>query len=279
LIRRKKYMKREFKKTMVVVGIILLFLSAGATPCIAVVNGDTSSTQPSVNIQKVFDDITSKLEKVTTKQEALAVCKEAVRELHHYGLLPKGMSVQKADRLIDYVQLRSAFVHPSRGTRGITSGNVNCLVIGITNNTYFRPYPALMDIPMFQNITGFLLLPYLIRLIQPLKVGPYGAFGDRVKLTENGNITDDISPSSGFILTFGSNGFQKWKGAFFGNLKANYKKFVYNNETSAEFWDPIGVVGFIGINFLSVFTLNQNVPMFYIGFAREVNFTYSYPWT
>jgi len=283
------------KKGIISVLVCMLMITCTVVPISGTIFAKESS-RPLIkgNVQyieteKIFNDLKLKLEKVTTKQEALALVKEAVIELSKYELLPEGMSVQKAQRLVDCVQLSSAFLHLFDEKKGNTPGNANCLVIGITNNTYFRPNPALvMDIPILynlafnsslRNITCFLALPYLFRLLQPFKFGPYVEFGDRTKFIEHENITDDISPSSGLILTYGSNGFQKWNGTFYGGLNPNYKKFVYNNYTSLEFWDPVGIVGFTGINFLSIFDLNQNLPMLYIGFAREANFTYNYPWT
>jgi hypothetical protein len=242
--------------------------------------------------EKILKDLKIKLNTVTTKQEAFALVKEAIVDLNKYGLLPKGMNVRQAQRLVDRVQLSSIFLRLFDDKKEITAGNANCLVIGITNNTYFRPYPSLiMDIPILynlafnsslRNITCFLALPYLFRTLQPFKFGPYAIIGGRTKFIEQGNITDDISPSSGLILTFGSNGFQKWNGSFHGGLNLNYKKFVYNNDTSLELWDPIGIVGFTGIDFFSTtsFFIGPNhIFQFYVGFAREANFTYSYPWT
>ncbi len=239
--------------------------------------------------EKLFNDLRLRLDAVTTKQEALGFFKEAIVELNDHGLLPKGMSVKHAQRLVTGYFLRSGLARSFQSNTEDNSGNTNCLVLGITDNTYFRPYPALvMDNPFIhnlafnsshRNITCFLALPYVFRLLQPFKFGPYVEIGNRVRFVEHENITDDISPSSGLILTYGSNGFKKWNGAFFGSLNPNYQKFVYNNYTSLELWDPVGMIGFTGINFLSVATLNQNIPTIYIGFAREVNFTYNYPWT
>ena len=242
-----------------------------------------------VKTEKIVNELKVKLDKVSTKQEALTLIKEVIVQLNNNGLLPKGMTVKRAQRLVTNYFLRAELVQPSQRNNENNFGNTNCLVIGITNWTYFRPYPALvMDIPFLynlafnsslRNITCFLGLPYLFRLLQPFKFGPYVEIGGRTKLVEYENITDDISPSSGLILTYGSNGFNKWAGAFFGSLDMSYKKFSYDNSTSLELWEPVGMVGFNGINLLSVVSLNQNIPMVYIGFAREVNFTYSPLWT
>jgi len=241
--------------------------------------------------EKIFNDLKVKLDTVTTKQEALVLFKEVIVELNEHGLLPKGMTVKRAQRLVTGCFSKSDLAQPFQSYNKNNTGNTNCLIIGIANETYFRPYPALiMDIPILynlafnsslRNITCFLALPYVFRVSQPLKFGPYAYVGARFKLVEHGNTTEDlIHSSSGWVWTIGSNGFQKWNGTFYGGLYTKYKKIVHNNYTSGETWDPVGIRGFVGINFFSLISFfgGYELPSFYIGFAREVNFTYSPPW-
>ena len=241
--------------------------------------------------EKIFNDLKVKLDTVTTKQEALALFKEVIVELNEHGLLPKGMSVRQAQRLVSNSFLKVELLKPYQRNNENNTGNTNCLIIGIANETYFRPYPALvMDIPILynlafnsslRNITCFLALPYVFRTLQPLKFGPYAYVGARFKLVEHGNTTKDlIHSSSGWVWTIGSNGFKKWNGTFYGGLYTKYKKIAHNNYTSAEIWDPVGIRGFVGINFFNFITFfgGNELPSFYIGFARDVNFTYSPPW-
>jgi len=245
-----------------------------------------------VETEKIFNELKVKLDTVTTKQEALTLFKEAIVELNEHGMLPRGMTVKRAQRLITNGFLRSELVQPFQRNYENNSGNTNCLVIGIANETYFRPYPALVrDIPFLynlafnsnlRNITCFLALPYVFRVLQPLKLGPYAYVGARFKVVEHGNITHErIDASSGWVWTVGSNGFKKWNGTFYGGLYTKYDKFVNNNYSYAEAWDPVGIRGFVGINFFNFISAwgGNKLPSFYIGFAREVNFTYSYPWT
>jgi hypothetical protein len=242
--------------------------------------------------EKIFNELKIKLETITTKQEALTLFKEAIVELNEHGLLPKGVNVRQAQRLITNSFLKCELVKPYQKNNENTTGNYNCLVIGIANETYFRPYPALVeDIPFLhnlafdsslRNITCFLALPYLIRVLQPLKFGPYVYVGARFKVVEHGNTTyDRIDASSGWVWTIGSNGFKKWNGTFYGGLYTKYEKFVYNNYSYAEAWDPVGIRGFVGINFFNLISSfdGYELPSIFIGFARKVNFTYSPPWT
>jgi len=245
--------------------------------------------------EKIFNDLKVKFDKATTKQEALILVNEAIVELHEHGLLPKGMTIKRAQRLVTGCFSKSELAPPFQSNYENNSGNTNCLVIGIANQTYFRPYPTLIfDIPILNYLifnssllnmrllTYFLQLPAVFRIIQPFKFGPYAYVGDRGKIVENGNVTYDIThASSGWVWTLGLNGVKKWNGTFYGGLYTKYKKFVNNNYSFFETWDSVGIRGFVGINFFNFISFcgSNELPSIYIGFAREVNFTYSSPWT
>jgi len=273
------------KKGIICVLICMLMIASTVVSVSGTVPTEDSSQSQYSQAMKILNTAKIKLDAVKTKQEALAVVKEIIVELNGHGLLPKGMSIRQAQRLITIGFLMSELVQPFQSNYENNSGNTNCLVIGIANGTYFRPYPALvMDIPFLynlvfnsslHNITQFLTLPYSFRVLQPLKLGPYAYVGSRFKLVEYGNTTEDlIQSSSGWVWTSGSNGFKKWNGTFYGGLYTKYKKIVYNNYTSAETWDPVGIRGFVGINFFNFITSfgGNKLPSIYIGFAREVNF-------
>jgi len=242
-------------------------------------------------VEKIFNELKGKLDTVTTKQEALVFVKEVIVELNEYGLLPKGMSVRQAQRLVTKCLLSSELAQPFQSNNQNYTGNTNCLVIGFANETFFRPYPTIYDIPiiyylMFNTSFGeyfnFLIWFYAIRSSQPFKLGPYAWVGARYKTVENGNVThDSIHSSSGWAWSLGLNGVQKWNGTFYGGLNTRYQKTIIDNESYFEDWYPVGIIGFVGINFLSVRTFwdANKRPTFYIGFAREINFTYSPPWT
>ena len=270
----------------------MLMIASTVVSVSATVPTKDSSQSQYIQAMKILNSAKIKLDAVKTKQEALALFKEVIVELNEHGLLPKGMSARQAQRLITIGFLKSELVQPVQSTYENNSGNTNCLVIGIANGTYFRPYPALvMDIPFLYNlafnhsgpsITTLIALPYLFRESSPLKLGPYAYVGSRFKVVEHGNTTyDRIDASSGWVWTTGANGFKKWNGTFYGGLYTNYNKIVYNSTSFKELWDPVGIRGFVGINFFNFITSfgGYRLPSIYIGFAREVNFTYSYPWS
>ena len=107
------------------VGIIFLFIGVAAAPSInsTVVKasddndlmevtsqacgvqgfGNTSvklTTQQYNDLEQYLVDFRARLNQTTTREEAVPIFKDAVLELNKYGLLPKGMSVAQAQRLV-----------------------------------------------------------------------------------------------------------------------------------------------------------------------------------
>jgi hypothetical protein len=278
------------EKKWFAIAVILLFTSVTLIPTITADTRITSSEKQYDEVEKIFNDLKVKLEKVTTKQEALILFKETIMELWNHGLLPKGMNAQQIQRLVTQAFLKSELLHPSQMRVRNDTGNTNCLVVGFATKTYFRPFPAIIfDIPLIYSLIwesslsdelNPLALFYVLRTFQPFKFGPYAYVGGRHKGVEDGNITDDIYPATGLVWTIGANGIKKWAGSFYGGLYTKYWNRIYENNTY-EWWDPVGIRGFVGINFFNFisFASSNDYPSFYIGFAREVNFTYSHPWT
>jgi hypothetical protein len=114
----------SFRKCLTV-GIILLFIGVTIVPTINfnTVKASTNDDLVEVTTQacgiKGFEDTTikltrqqyqnlkeylvefrSRLNQTTTREEAVPIFKEAVVELNKYGLLPEGMSVERAQRLV-----------------------------------------------------------------------------------------------------------------------------------------------------------------------------------
>jgi hypothetical protein len=65
--------------------------------------GDTTvklTGQQYQELERYLVDFKARLNQTTTKEEAVPIFMEAVVELNNYGLLPKGMSVERAQRLV-----------------------------------------------------------------------------------------------------------------------------------------------------------------------------------
>ncbi len=280
-------MKKEWLVKAFALGVVVLFIGAGVVSAFNV-NLDNKYKPLNIDVEKIFNEFKSKLDTVSTKQDTIALFKEIIVKLNDYKLLPKGMTVKRAQRLLTWCFLKSELIQTLQNTNENNSGNTNCFVVGMTNNTFFRPYPTIYDIPIiyylyfntsFGDFFNFLALFYLIRSIQPFKLGSYAYFGDRYKSVEDGNVTyEDMDASSGWVWTQGANNIKKWNGTFYGGLYTKYLKKYYDDDNNyAEAWNPLGIRGFVGI---TLFNSDRNdISNFYIGFAREVNFTYSPPWT
>src|SRR4030042_1592503 len=57
------------------------------------------------NLEQYLVEFRARLNQTTTKEEAVPIFKEAVVELDKYGLLPEGMSVERAQRLVSSEKL------------------------------------------------------------------------------------------------------------------------------------------------------------------------------
>jgi len=113
------------KRKVLAVGIILLFIGVALVPSINFnvvkasygndlvevttqacgIKGSGNTTvkltrQQYQNLKEYLVDFRSRLNQTTTREEAVPLFKEAVVELDNYGLLPKGMSVERAQRLV-----------------------------------------------------------------------------------------------------------------------------------------------------------------------------------
>jgi len=157
--------KPIFKKCLAV-GIILLFIGVAVAPSInsSVVKasndkdlvevtsqacgiqgfGKTTvklTKQQYQNLEQYLVDFRARLNQTTTREEAVPLFKDAVVELNKYGLLPKGMSVEKAQKLV-ITNNRNKIQR-----QGLFSDSINifCLFFATaTPNSDYYPYPTLL---------------------------------------------------------------------------------------------------------------------------------------
>lgn len=57
------------------------------------------------NLEQYLVEFSARLNQTTTREEAVPILKEAFMELNKYGLLPKGMSAEKAQKLVTTIQV------------------------------------------------------------------------------------------------------------------------------------------------------------------------------
>ena len=152
------------KATVCIFVSILVLLSSVVTTSGAILSKESSLPMLKENIQydyigKIFNDLQINLDKVTTKQDALVLVNKVIEELNEHDMLPKGVSEKQVQRLVTRCFLKLDFLKHFQGKNGNETGNTNCLVIGFANETFFRPFPTIYDIPIVHYLafnTSFL---------------------------------------------------------------------------------------------------------------------------
>jgi len=290
--------KKPLIRKCLTVGIILLFISVAIVPSInfTVVKasndndlvevttqacgikgyGNTTvklTRQQYQNLEQYLVDFRSRLNQTITREEAVSIFKNTVAELNKYGLLPKGLSVEQAEKLVitGYLNEKeiNLFQNISQRNRWISSKDSNnfCLVAGVTNQTvftgilfttfestasiigllwalfaYFGLY--LLEIIISSLAALFYLPACLILFLSAilgslLPIGGVAMFGKRVTSGEGPNF---YYPSEGWIWTIGLNGVKKWNGSFFGGI--SFFNFVSIASVVKYYY---GAVGFTGL--------------------------------
>jgi hypothetical protein len=270
------------KRRWLAVGIILLFIGVAVAPSInfTVVKasndndlvevttqacgikgfGNTTvklTKQQYQNLEQYLVDFRARLNQTTTREEAVPIFKEAVVELNKYGLLPKGMNVEQAQKLVSggYQKLNEIQVLGKEFKKKILDNFSNklCLILGFSNNTeiwstlsqvwwlvlilinnYLNNLPDIQR--AFIGIIWLVILEgiFLFDLIRPLLLWS--------KI--------NISQGNGYLFTIGLNGIKKWSGLLEG-----------------------GAIGFTGIKILLDF--KEINKYFYFGSALNVQIDYA----
>ena len=256
---------KSIKRKCLTVAIILLFVSVTIAPTINfnVVKASQEDDLVEVTTQacgiKGYRDTTVKLTReqyndletylvefrarlnqTTSREEAIPIYKDAVVELEKYGLLPKGMSVEKAQNLFETLFNRH---HKTLAD----DENLLCLIAGRTNKTYI--VGALVKV--LWNIYLWFPWPFsmvfYIIAVSLADVVQYKPFflGSDISMKNAG----------GWIWTLGLLGVKTWNGTLTGIVPSAY-------------WNPyIAAFGFTGIKIL----LNSDsFENFYLGYAIHV---------
>jgi hypothetical protein len=238
-------------KKIIVVGAILLFFGVTVAPSInlSVVKasqdddlvevttqacgikgyGNTTvklTREQYQDLEQYLVEFRERLNQTATREEAVPIFKEAVVELDKYGLLPKGMSVEKAQKLVmgfEPTEKTQECIKKflDRNPKG-NSSNTLCLLAGFVDNALFWSFMMVASFPVLafwilsynyfpQDLlrlyaTGFLIFMGLF--VYGLWVKPFLLFS-----------SIDFSPfSRGSIYSIGLSGLYKVKGEFDGNI-------------------------------------------------------------
>jgi hypothetical protein len=152
--------KNLLVRKCLVVGIILLFISVAIVPSInfTVVKASNDNDFAEVttqacgikgyrdatvkltgqqyqNLEEYLIEFRSRLNQTTTREEAVPIFKEAVVELNKYGLLPKGISVERAQHLVTF---GSRIKHTPTIVKKLNQSSINydCLFTAILYQTW-----------------------------------------------------------------------------------------------------------------------------------------------
>jgi hypothetical protein len=311
-------MKDTWMKKELVISIILLFIGVAVAPSINYTTVKASASQENDLVEvttqacgiKGYKDATVKLTRqqyqdleqyligfrarlnqTTTREEAVLIFREAVAELDKYGLLPKGMSVAQAQKLVigEYQNTNTRVFQEKLLSTPILGNNSNylCLIVGVTS--YVLSFGFLLHSLIYfdiiiEKLTTLLYSPILIQLLNsldnvitnlfssamwggllfyaiynliPLKFFSCLSFG------MGGHPTSPYYPSDGWIFSLGLTGIKFWYRPFTGSISTieAYIPFAGN-----EYF--IGATGFTGI-ILTNFDTHGN---FIIGTALHIAF-------
>ena len=279
------------KRKGIAVGIVLIFIGIAIAPTIntSIVTasqeddlvevtseacgikgyGDTTvrlTREQYQDLEQYLVEFRAGINKSSTWEETAILFRQAVVRLHNYGLLPKNMGIEEAQRLVtqgyQVPKLMSLYPTANRNMQVFNDSNFLCLLTGTTTRT------AVIGIPELgvAALMYLLLIPYVLEQM----------FYDDSKIMENvlvelrdlcsslqglssrriiqaGNIVFGTSkdeyippefryfPTYGWIDTQGLFGKRSWNGTFFGGIRT-LSGFEFRFHSYY-----IGATGFVGI--------------------------------
>ncbi|PNX54030.1 MAG: hypothetical protein BV458_01165 [Thermoplasmata archaeon M9B2D] len=245
-------MKDTWMKKGLVVTVIILFIGVAVAPSInqsvvkasqeddfvevttqaCGIHGYTDTTvkltrEQCQNLEQYLVEFRARLNQTSTREEAVPIFKEAVVELDKYGLLPKGMGVEQAQKLVTggyyNVRINKTIQRLCDTNDYLIKSNFLCLITGAGNSIHIRG-----------------ILPTIMALFSIPKIGTF--FGI---MTFGGsgynpaNFIWENFPATGWVDTYGLVGVKKWDGAFSGGCGGKRLTLTY--------YEFIGARGFTGL--------------------------------
>jgi hypothetical protein len=195
------------------------------------------------NLEQYLVDFRERLNQTTTKEEAAPIFKEAVVELDKYGLLPKEMTIEQAQRLVigEYQNQRfTKFLEKTYNKNQYSfNSNLLCLVAGESNITFVVHrfdywllygsyvislflYGQYLKYPIFLLFGPLLFFFYVLTqsgyaLQKIVNINPT-AFMNVFSIGYFDGLTDEVYYGSGWLQSFGLLGAKSWNGSLLGNL-------------------------------------------------------------
>jgi hypothetical protein len=274
------------KRKWLAIGIILLFIGVTVAPSInqSIVTasqeddlvevttqacgiqgyGDTTvklTRQQYQDLEEYLVEFRARLNQTTTREEAVPIFKDAVVELHKYGLLPKGMSVEQAQKLVTGRFQKSSMKENIKGLANET--NSMCLIEG-THEDAFTMHIFLFNLLLIiDKLAGMIYNSDLSSLIT-----------DIIQAIVWSDVFQKIDfltsiyfwGGHGSITTIGLLGLRSWTGF----IEGGFRKLPGTSTIH------LGVIGFTGFHITNM-DYNFNMHIDFIGSALYVNII-SYPY-
>ncbi|MBE3102503.1 MAG: hypothetical protein IMZ47_09595 [Firmicutes bacterium] len=193
--------------------------------------------QQASEVDNLFESIKTKLDNATDRAETITFFKEVIVKLNKYRLLPRGMNIEEAFKLMSN----------------------EYKIYGESTKTYFLEP---MGVFLYQlsnrlNLFDFGYSFFLQTFRNPVQLGSWIAFGYALRDWE-GHI-EDWKPAEGWIKIVSSQHSEEYNGTFYGQLDS-LEGFTWNPAGYIPHY-CIGITGFKGLN----------IGNYYIGSARLVN--------
>ena len=205
-------------------------------------------------LDTIFYNLEEKLNYVTTKEESIPIFDEALFELDKLNLLPDGMSLEEARKLVigNYNQKRvlnilDTVIKQNNEYFG-EDENRFCLIAGRVFDIYFSTlwflywYNFMYDSSGGPFTFGLMLVGAILSSLTLINIVGLIYFADQ---------------TNGAVFTAGLLGIKFWNGGLSGILP----------QWIGNFYPDLAVNGFTGIRFLS---LNEDTPTYFIGTALHV---------
>jgi hypothetical protein len=254
------------KTKCLAVGIILLFIGVAVAPSInqsivkasqeddlvevttqaCGINGYGNTTvkltrEQYAEVEKLFNDIQMKLNATKTMMDAIPIYYNAVVQLNKYGLLPEGMNVETAQKLVTggykYKEKTTLFRESAN-----TLTNALCFIVGLIIDSYYIDlYSPLMIIFLIMSLP-ILVVATILAIIFGNPIIPLYIFAvtlEKIITFPVGfmNVIKLDSGTNGVISTLGILGISSIEGDMNG---------IIAGFTGLKFWrgDSIWLLGF-----------------------------------
>jgi hypothetical protein len=244
------------KRKWLAIGIILLFIGVAVAPSINFsvvkasqddlvevtaqacgIQGFENTTvkltrEQYQNLEEYLVEFRARLNQTTTREEAFPIFKDAVVELDTYGLLPKGMSIERAQRLITTFGKSINLLNRIPSSQHLFKcANLFCLIAGkadisLVANSLLTGFEILLillvnlpDLYPTDFIMAFLIIQTLFIIYKntpPNRIGTI--FNILSVLTFGAHYTYSTEGANGWVFTVGLLGIRTSNGPLYGQI-------------------------------------------------------------